>query len=185
MKSLPFLAYPFCFACACAVSFAPFYFIYQIAQQQVPRFHKGTPVIPIELVTVLRTHNTQKEIQEQLLSPLPPTPKVRDAVSAIPLTPAKLQQSATTQLEEQPPDPVLRIEPIYPANALKQGIEGWVELEFILSEKGAVLHPKVIQSHPNSVFEQSVLDAIIQWRYPASSAHSSQKRTARIEFRIQ
>ncbi len=61
--------------------------------------------------------------------------------------------------------PLVRIEPRYPPRALSRGIEGWVQLEFTVSETGAVIDPQVIDSEPSSIFNRAAIRAVERWKY--------------------
>ena len=61
--------------------------------------------------------------------------------------------------------PIVRIPPQYPQNALNNGIEGWVLVEFTISTMGTVEDVKVIDADPPGVFERAVLRAIKRWKY--------------------
>jgi protein TonB len=61
--------------------------------------------------------------------------------------------------------PIVRVQPQYPLRASERGIEGWVEVEFIISKLGTVKDPRVINSHPSSIFDRSALKAIRKWKY--------------------
>jgi protein TonB len=61
--------------------------------------------------------------------------------------------------------PVVRVNPQYPIRAEERGIEGWVELEFTISETGTVKEAKVIAAKPRGVFDRAALRAIKKWKY--------------------
>lgn len=61
--------------------------------------------------------------------------------------------------------PLVRVPPQYPPNALSRGTEGWVQVEFDISETGAVLDPRVIDSDPPRTFDRYALRAVSQWKY--------------------
>jgi protein TonB len=61
--------------------------------------------------------------------------------------------------------PIVRVTPQYPLRASERGIEGWVEVEFTISKLGTVKDPRVINSHPSSIFDRSALKAIRKWKY--------------------
>jgi protein TonB len=61
--------------------------------------------------------------------------------------------------------PIVRVEPQYPLRASERGIEGWVEVEFTISKLGTVKDPRVINSHPSSIFDRASLKAIKKWKY--------------------
>lgn len=61
--------------------------------------------------------------------------------------------------------PIVRIEPQWPREALMQGIEGWVKVEFTIREDGSVTDPQVVESEPRRLFDRSALRAITRWRF--------------------
>ena len=61
--------------------------------------------------------------------------------------------------------PIVRVNPQYPLRASERGIEGWVEVVFTISKLGTVKDPRVLNSHPSSIFDRSALKAIRKWKY--------------------
>jgi protein TonB len=61
--------------------------------------------------------------------------------------------------------PIVRVNPQYPLRASERGIEGWVEVQFTISKLGTVKDPRVINSHPSSIFDRAALKAIRKWKY--------------------
>ena len=61
--------------------------------------------------------------------------------------------------------PLVRINPDYPQRALSRGLEGWVQVQFTISETGSVLDPIVIDSSPKGIFDDAAIKAISRWRY--------------------
>lgn len=61
--------------------------------------------------------------------------------------------------------PVVKVAPIYPRRAQSQGVEGWVLLEFTVSETGAVINPRVIEAEPSNVFDRAALQAVRKFKY--------------------
>ena len=61
--------------------------------------------------------------------------------------------------------PLVRVEPLYPQRAAQRGIEGWVVVEFSISEAGTVKNPLVLSYHPSTVFNRAALKAIRKWKY--------------------
>lgn len=62
--------------------------------------------------------------------------------------------------------PTIRIPPIYPQQALNQGIEGIVTVEFTIATDGSVKNPQIVKARPEKVFDDAVLTAIRKWKYP-------------------
>jgi protein TonB len=56
-----------------------------------------------------------------------------------------------------------RVNPVYPAEAVEQGLTGVVHLEAIITVEGAVRDIKVLSGE--SVLAAAAVDAVRQWRY--------------------
>lgn len=61
--------------------------------------------------------------------------------------------------------PIVRIDPQWPREALLEGTEGWVEVEFTILADGSVADPEVIQSEPPRLFERNAMRAILRWKF--------------------
>lgn len=61
--------------------------------------------------------------------------------------------------------PIVRIAPQYPREALMKGIEGWVELEFVINADGTVADPVVIAAEPVRMFNHAAMRAILRWKF--------------------
>jgi len=61
--------------------------------------------------------------------------------------------------------PAYRIEPKYPEDAAKAGIEGSVVLKFNVEGDGSVSHVSVINGKPAHIFDETAIAALKQWRY--------------------
>ncbi len=65
--------------------------------------------------------------------------------------------------EINPPHLIKRVNPVYPEEARKAGIQGTVILEAMTDEQGNVARVKVLQSIPQ--LDQAAIDALKQWKY--------------------
>lgn len=63
--------------------------------------------------------------------------------------------------------PLVRIPPRYPRNAARRRIEGWVKIEFTITEAGTVKDAIVVESQPSDIFDQAALRAISKWKFKA------------------
>ena len=63
--------------------------------------------------------------------------------------------------------PLVRIPPRYPMRAARRKIEGWVKVEFTITEEGTVKDADVIESLPSGIFDQAALRAISKWKFKA------------------
>ena len=61
--------------------------------------------------------------------------------------------------------PLVRIPADYPIPALMKGIEGFVELRFVVTETGSVRDPEVLRADPPGVFERAAIRAVLKWKY--------------------
>lgn len=61
--------------------------------------------------------------------------------------------------------PVVVIRPMYPREAAISGIQGWVKIEFIITEVGTVKDPRVIEAQPPRVFNREAIRAILKWKF--------------------
>ena len=79
--------------------------------------------------------------------------------------------------------------PKYPKSALQNGIEGWVEVQFTVTESGSVNNVKILNQEPGQVFEQATINAVKKWKFvPARNADSglsvSSKASVRLSFKL-
>ena len=61
--------------------------------------------------------------------------------------------------------PIVVIRPIYPREAAIQGTEGWVKIEFTITETGMVKNPKIIDANPSRIFNRAAIRAILKWKF--------------------
>ncbi len=58
-----------------------------------------------------------------------------------------------------------RIPPVYPVQARRRGIEGWVKVSFIVDETGRVDNISILESEPQGLFDRSVERCVRGWRF--------------------
>jgi protein TonB len=81
------------------------------------------------------------------------------------LTPVNAASSAPRLVAASELVKVTTEEPTYPARALRNGIEGWVEVEFTVTGAGDVRDMVITGSQPSGVFEDAAKDALANWRF--------------------
>ena len=112
--------------------------------------------------------------------PKPPTPPLEPPE---PLPPDPVGDPIGTWIEVPPPPlpgvgdlpgrymddgtylPIVRVQPIYPRRALTRNIEGWVLVEFVVTETGTVRDPVVLVAEPPGFFERAALNAVVKFKY--------------------
>lgn len=61
--------------------------------------------------------------------------------------------------------PIVKVAPMYPARAQSQGIEGWVLVQFTVTESGTVADPVVLEAQPSGVFDEAAKKAVLKFKY--------------------
>jgi TonB family protein len=82
---------------------------------------------------------------------------------SIHITPELKEAAARSGATLQIGEPVSRVEPVYPEDAERQGIEGTVKLRVLITRDGAVQSVQVV-SGP-SLLAGAAVNAVRQWRY--------------------
>ena len=82
---------------------------------------------------------------------------------------AQNEQAPLTEVFEQAqldenPEPIKRVQPKYPYSMKRLKRNAKVRVEFVIDIDGTVLNPIMVESS-NPRFNQSALDAIVQWKF--------------------
>lgn len=164
---------------ATVVTFALFAVMKQLitpASDRLPLLERELPVVELFEPT--------KETEAEIRKALPPKPELTPptmsqrhvdqvdtfkqiAVShftpdiAISLDGAPLQSSMRSNMAT----PLVRVEPRFPTEAARQGISGWVLLNFSIDESGSVTDVSVVAAEPKNIFEREAIRALRRWKY--------------------
>jgi len=116
-----------------------------------------------------------------------PTPPVastpKPTPTAAPVTPVV----ATASAEDRNFQLTRKVEATYPQRALRQRIEGWVELTFTVTATGDVADIKVIDSQPRREFDREATRALGQWKFKPRITNGkpvSASARQRLEFKL-
>ena len=63
------------------------------------------------------------------------------------------------------PQPIIRMQPLYPPRARMRQLEGEVQVEFVVTENGTVRDAVVTSSRPAAVFDEATLRAVARWTF--------------------
>ena len=74
-------------------------------------------------------------------------------------------ESGPMAAPEQDATPVVRMEPKYPVDAARDGVEGWVELRFSIDTAGQVQDVQVVNAEPRRIFDKAAVQALKRWKY--------------------
>ena len=66
---------------------------------------------------------------------------------------------------QQAATPVVRIEPVYPVPAARDGISGWITLSFTVTATGQVSGIRVLNTSHRGLFDKEARRAVKRWRY--------------------
>lgn len=80
--------------------------------------------------------------------------------------------------------PTSRVNPSYPPRAQRRGMEGFVEVAFMIRRDGSVdaSSIRITNAQPRRVFDDAARDAIAQWQFEPSNR--LRNATQRIEFQL-
>jgi protein TonB len=67
-------------------------------------------------------------------------------------------------LSDRDPLPLVRVDPQYPPQAQRRGLEGWVHVHFTVTTAGSIRDVKVVKSS-HSMFERAAVAAAQKWKY--------------------
>ena len=88
----------------------------------------------------------------------------------------------------RPPQLVQWQEPVYPAAARAQGVEGYVEVRYRVGADGTVSGLQVVNAEPAGVFDAAALAAVGSWRYEPAIVGGApiavQAMTSRVTFTL-
>ena len=76
----------------------------------------------------------------------------------------------------------------YPRRAEERGISGWVDVEFTVDTDGATKDVRVTGADPDSVFDESAVEAVSTWTFEPREFRGrviEQAASARLTFRFE
>lgn len=81
--------------------------------------------------------------------------------------------------------PISRVPPQYPLKARRDGVQGFVTMEFTIRPDGSVTNIEVVDSHPKGVFEHAATRALSRWKFePREEGGQKVSRRARQTIRF-
>jgi len=151
-------------------------------QRQLPEPPKK-PEAPTTLPQLTKTTSKPQLITPTFKLPLPGIPSLelkRDLLTGI-------STEITAPGENTDVIALLKVEPDYPRDAARGGIEGWVKLEFTVLEDGTVSDIKVLEASPKRVFDKAAKRAIMRWKFKPRVVNGQpvkQQAVQVIEFKL-
>jgi protein TonB len=142
-------------------------------------------------------------VARQIAAP-PPAPTIEPAASA-PEIPAEAS-ARNVQSSAPSPQPVAQapanadavllagnlkrlkeVPPKYPPDALNDRIEGWVDIDFVISPQGVPENLQVREAKPRRLFDRAAVNSVQQWRFEPIKQDGipvAKKATLRVRFAL-
>ncbi|MGF1761163.1 energy transducer TonB [Photobacterium sagamiensis] len=190
-----------------AVALGLFTFMAWMVDNGQQRAPEQSQVLAFDIVMVEQERDAQRRqraLPEKPDTPEPPpeaVPTSSQSVTATP-TPAMPNLALDTAISglainvpqfsdfgaNQQAMPLYRVEPRYPARAMKKGAEGFVVLSFTIDPQGRPTDVKVLDAKPRRLFEKEAIRALRKWKYQAKvvdgKAIAQVGQTVRLEFKL-
>ena len=78
---------------------------------------------------------------------------------------------------DAPLTPLSQVPPLYPLRAKRLGIEGWVKVQFVVTEQGLVDQIEIIEAEPKQLFDESVIRCVSSWRFAPGEVQGKPVKT--------
>jgi protein TonB len=88
-----------------------------------------------------------------------PSPEATEVAATAP------PMAAEPGVQQRDLEPLATPDPVYPQAALRQGIGGWVEVEYTVNERGSTGDVAVVAADPRGVFDEAAIAAVAAWKY--------------------
>jgi len=78
--------------------------------------------------------------------------------------------------------------PTYPPHAFRQGIEGWAEVEFTVTERGTTTDVAIVAAQPRGVFDDAAIAAVGNWKFRPRIVNGqpvAQRTSATLHFNVE
>ena len=80
--------------------------------------------------------------------------------------------------------PVKRTAPMYPSSELRKRQQGWVDLNYVVTNDGAVIDPVVEASSGSHAFERAALNTVKRWQYEPALLDGEPVQQCKTKVRI-
>lgn len=105
------------------------------------------------------------EIEPPILEVSTDIPKGNGGFAPPTAMPPPSGRPALTGLGGNTPVATMLLQPTYPTAAANRGLEGFVDVEFDITETGATTNVRVIGAQPANVFERETIRAVKRWKF--------------------
>jgi protein TonB len=155
------------------------------SEQEVQRRKRTVPEQPKAPEVPEQMPTSRVNTQQTQLSPMSqPALGLNAAIEGLAISAPKFGDFGVNQQVM----PLYRVEPRYPAKAIKRGLEGYVVMRFTIDPTGKPTEIEVIEANPKRVFEREAKRALLKWKYQPKTeggkAVSQFGQTVKLEFKL-
>jgi protein TonB len=150
--------------------------------EEAPLAPEPEVTLPKEVPKEKPVEQAEPKKEEPVKKPKEKAEKTRETKAAEKSDSKQKQQAASAAKGQFNPNPIYRPNPVYPAGARAQKIQGRVVVAYSVSPSGSVSNARVVSASPPGVFNAAALAAVRQWRFKPSAQGGS--RTSGITFRL-
>ncbi|SDI78258.1 energy transducer TonB [Billgrantia gudaonensis] len=160
------------------------------------------PELPTSETPPMELDDSLPELVEQRPEPRPepepqpepePAPQPEPASEAVEATTDETavaeRASDASETSREPvdvgsPTPTSRVPPDYPARAQRRGMEGHVELTFVIRPDGSVDPDtiRIVEAQPGNVFDRAARQAVARWQF--EPGEGLRRARQRLEFQL-
>ena len=138
--------------------------------QAAPGIDNAALVARIDAVRLHYTSSRLSAARDELSNTLDQVRAVRAAEGTTVATPAAGQLPRAGR-DVPMPGLLKRVEPVYPIEAAKRGVTGYVVLDAVIDKSGKVRDPRVARSIPD--FDQAAINAARAWRFAVTRVNGA------------
>jgi protein TonB len=109
-------------------------------------------------------------------------------VTSTPVAAATATTDGAASAQQRDLEPVATPDPAYPPGAFRDGVEGWVEVEFTVTERGVTRDVQVVAAAPRGVFDAAAVEAVAAWKFRPRVVYGrpvAQRTSATLRFSVE
>ena len=140
---------------------------------------KPPPITPAKMQPLALSMSMRLLPMPQLTAIKVPDKVVEEPVE-IPEAPEQDPEIYELDMVDKPPEAIVKNAPIYPMAAKRLGVEGWVEVQFIINEEGKLINVEILNSSSRR-FHRSVISAVNNWLFKPAIKNNRKVKVRRIQ----
>lgn len=113
-----------------------------------------------------------KPIREKLLDPPPSIPEIKTTkespITLNPTPPITSQTGGNINMDffsQDKPIATALVSPRYPREAMRKGVEGFVDVQFDVLQDGKTHNMSILNAQPEKIFNRAALSAVSRWKF--------------------